>query len=338
MKKAFLCILLFPLALYAGEITLTDSLNRKVVFESLPQRIIITGKADYTLVNALYLFPEGKERLVAMNSTVHFHGNFPEKIDANFKQKQVLNRPDAEKLASYRPDVVLMKDFSRNKLGRSLEAAGIKVVYLSMETPESWFRDLRTLARLLGNSERGEDIISFMEERIQKAELPDSHDKKKTLFLYYSLKGGHVSFKIPSDQWIQTEMVKKAGGEPVWSEAVYGSGWTLVSLETIAAWDPEAIFVTSYYEDVNAVVSSLYEDPLWKGLKSVESGSLFAMAHDFFAWDLPDVRWVLGLEYMQSRLNNEEYSRESVYEYFSFMYNISLDDFQRDFAPLIFNH
>ncbi|MCJ7737231.1 MAG: hypothetical protein MUQ10_07960 [Anaerolineae bacterium] len=47
-------------------IIVTDALDREVVFASLPQRIVVTGKAAWVIGDAIYTFPDVSERLVAM--------------------------------------------------------------------------------------------------------------------------------------------------------------------------------------------------------------------------------------------------------------------------------
>ena len=52
-------------------------------------------------------------------------------------------------------------------------------------------------------------------------------------------------------------MVEIAGGEPVWADASLGQGWTQVTLEQIAAWDADQIYVASYFKDPSEVVAGL---------------------------------------------------------------------------------
>ena len=49
--------------------TVVDALGREVFFERAPERIVLTGRAWFLLVDALYAFPEADERLVAMGET-----------------------------------------------------------------------------------------------------------------------------------------------------------------------------------------------------------------------------------------------------------------------------
>ena len=59
-----------------------------------------------------------------------------------------------------------------------------------------------------------------------------------------------------------------AGGDPVWKDSELGKSWTTVTIEQIAAWNPDVIFVVSYKSPVNDVVASLKTDPPVVGIKS----------------------------------------------------------------------
>jgi iron complex transport system substrate-binding protein len=102
-------------------------------------------------------------------------------------------------------------------------------------------------------------------------------------------------------------MVQIAGGQPVWSDAKLGKGWTQVTLEQIAAWDADFIFVVSYFKNPSEVVSALKADPNWQALRATREGRLFAFPADLYSWDQPDTRWILGLTWLAGRLHPERF-------------------------------
>jgi iron complex transport system substrate-binding protein len=103
--------------------------------------------------------------------------------------------------------------------------------------------------------------------------------------------------------WLQTTMVEMAGGQPVWADANPGNGWTQVTLEQIAAWDADQIFVVSYFADPAQVVDSMKADPNWQAIRAVKEDALYAFAGDLYLWDQPDPRWILGLTWMAAKLH-----------------------------------
>jgi iron complex transport system substrate-binding protein len=80
--------------------------------------------------------------------------------------------------------------------------------------------------------------------------------------LQYSEKGGEIAFKVPPAEWIQTGIVEMAGGKPVWTDTLT-DGWTIVTLEQIAAWNPDVILVADYKGKALEAVTSLKQDDKW---------------------------------------------------------------------------
>jgi iron complex transport system substrate-binding protein len=138
--------------------------------------------------------------------------------------------------------------------------------------------------------------------------------------------------------WIQSTEVVDAGGTPVWKDAELGDSWTSVTVEQIAAWDPQYIFVISYFSPVGDVVSSLKTDPQWSELKAVKDGKLYGFAGDVFSWDQSDPRWILGLTWMATKLHPDLFSGVNITneaaEFYKTLYSMDNDTFTSKIVPL----
>jgi iron complex transport system substrate-binding protein len=163
--------------------------------------------------------------------------------------------------------------------------------------------------------------------------------KPKTLILYYSEKDGAVSFNVPPMGWMQTLLVKTAGGTPVWEDANPAKGWTKVSLEQVAAWDPEYILVVAYSKPAVEAVKVLKDDTQWKELKAVKENKLFAFASDVYSWDQPDTRWTLGLQWLAAKLHPDLFKDWDVTaaakDFYKEMYAMDDASFEKNIAPLL---
>ncbi len=322
--------------LFAMEVT--DALGREVSFERTPQRIVVAGRGLLMVADALYLFPEAPSRVIAFEKITLGKENFLTVVDPHYAMKTVLPIDvGAERIASLRPDVVLMKSYMQRKLGSSLELLGIPVLYLDFETPDQYERDIRALGHLLENDERSEEIIAFYRGRVRRVEKRvksiAEQERPRVLFLYYSERGGSRAFNIPPADWMQTILVEIAGGIPVWKDIKTGQGWTRVSFEQIAAWDVDHIFVTSYFTDIDEVKDRLIADTLWKSLRAVREDRIHAFPTDYYNWDLPDPRWILGLTWLASRLYPEKFSDVDMISetrtFFREMYFLDDDSYNR---------
>lgn len=312
-------------------VTVVDAMGRTVEFPQPPQRIVVAGRSSLTIIDTLFLFPEARERVIGLVIGRQNPGAFLNLVDPSFEQKEVLEvEAGPEQIAPLHPDVVIMRSFMAESLGGPVEQLDIPVVYVDLETPEQYFRDLATIGQLFGNSARAEEIEAFYQSGLGTVEdqLQDLGDEQKplTLLLQYTEQGGEVALNVPSASWLQTAEVELAGGNPVWKDAAQGGGWTVVNFEEIAAWDPDKVFVISYGSDSAEVVNKLKSDSQWQALKAVQNGEIYGFAADTFSWDQPDPRWILGVTWLAGKLHPDRFPdlnmMQEASEFFEQMYGL----------------
>lgn len=320
----------------------TDALGRAVRFEKAPERIVLAGKALFMVADAIYLFPEAGERIVALGSTNQGSGNFIPLIDPTFSAKITLDSSaGVEQIAAAQPDCVIMKSSNASSLGKALEAVNIPVVYLDFETPEQYPRDLKTLGQLFQNPDQAAKLSAYYKEKAdtiaQAVSGLTDEQKPKTLVLYYSEKDGAVAFNVPPMGWMQTLQIQTAGGTPVWADANPGSGWTKVNFEQVAAWNPDVIFVVAYSSPINEVVATLKADAQWQNLKAVQENKLYGFATDIYSWDQPDTRWILGLTWVAGKLHPDLFPALDITQeaqaFYLDLYGMDEAAFQKDILP-----
>jgi len=289
------------------KISVTDALDRTIEFDQLPTRIMIVGKAAFMLLDAAYLFPEAPERIIAYELRSQTGLDFVKTVYPGDGSMTVIEQDSGpEQIAPLNPDLVMMKAYLKEQLGDQVEKLGIKVVYLDLETPEQINKDIQTLGQIFGNTERANELTALFDQ--SKTKVTDitskisDEEKPSTLVLMYSDKGGEVAFSFPTLNYFQTTMVEMAGGIPVWKD-LPADGWTVVTIEQIAAWNPDAIFIIHYQGKAVEVVENLKSDANWKLLDAVQNDRLYAFPLDFQSWDQPDTRWTLGLSWMAAKLH-----------------------------------
>ncbi|PKN97889.1 MAG: molybdate ABC transporter substrate-binding protein [Chloroflexi bacterium HGW-Chloroflexi-4] len=327
----------------AAGFTVTDALERTVTFEKAPERIVLVGKALFMVADAIYLFPEAGESIVAIGTTNQSTGDFIPIIDANYDTKTILDgSAGAEQIAAEQPDLVIMKSMNAEKLGAPIEALGIPVLYLDFETADQYQRDLKTLGQLFQNPTKAEELAAWYKGKVDAVTSTISgltdEQKPRTLLLYYSDKDGTIAFNVPPMGWMQTYLIQTAGGTPVWEDANPGNGWTTVNLEQIAAWNPEVVFVVSYFVPINDVVTQMKADPQWMLLDAVKNGKLYGFATDVYSWDQPDTRWALGLDWVASKLHPDLFpdydASAEAREFYKSLYGMDEAAFESNILPL----
>lgn len=290
----------------SAEITITDATGHTVTLPENPDRIAIAGRATVMVQDAIYLFAEAPERVVALESRNQSAFAFLPVVDPDLKNKEILEKNiGPEQIAAVKPELVILKSFMAESIGEPLEQLEIPVVYLDLETPEAFYRDIEVLGEVFGNSERAVEINSYYQTRVTAVEdmVSEALDKPTVLMLRYNEDGGEVAFSVPPASWLQTRLVETAGGVPVWADAEGGSGWTVVNLEQIAAWDPEMIFLIDYAGNASEIALQLRNNSLWQNLTAVEEDQLYSFGYDFYSWDQPDTRWILGLQWLATRIH-----------------------------------
>jgi iron complex transport system substrate-binding protein len=332
------------LTIAAYPVTVTDDLQREVTFDKAPVRIVVAGRATTLLLDAMYMFPEARQSVVAYEKRLQTSDDFMPVIDPAAVDKASLQKDSsAEQIAPLNPDLVILKTYMADTLGKPLEEIGIKVVYLDLETPDVFMNDIQLMGKIFGDSTRAETILQYYQgtqASIQNYTKPlPTASNPKVLLLQYSNKGGTINFSVPATGWIQTSMVEMAGGTPVWTEASTAGAWNNVTLEQIAAWNPDMIFIIWYQGDAATVVQDVSTDPTWTQLKAMKDNQVYGFAGDFISWDQSDTRWVLGLTWLASRIHPEIFIetniKESASVFYQTLYNLTFDQVETSIYPIL---
>jgi iron complex transport system substrate-binding protein len=322
---------------------LTDSLGREVVLDHLPERVVIAGRAGQLILHAAFLFDQADSRVVAMEQRTQRSASMLPLVDSAYAEVVQLERDaSTEAIAVADPDVVLLKSYLADSVGAPLEALGLTTAYLDLETPEQFFRDVRTLGALFGDPERAEQVLDFYQERLDRvseaASTVPADERPRVLLLQYTDQGGEAAVNVPPAAWLQTMLVELAGGKPVWLDAA-GSGWTVVDLEQVAVWDPDYVFVVYYGGDPAPATEALRSDSGWASLRAVRQGQLLGFPGDFVSWDQPDTRWVLGLQWLADRLlPADAFSfdvQEEIRDFYQELYGLDEATLDKDVLPLL---
>ena len=327
-----------------GEVVVVDTLGRTVTFAEPPQRIVIAGRGTYMVTGAMFGFPAAQTQMAAIEG-----GRFNDPtiflplVDPTFADKTILERnAGPEQIAPVNPDAIVLKT-SAQELGASLEQLGVPVVYVDMESVDQYFTDLRTMGALLNTPARAEELIAYYQERLDRVAATTAdvaeEDKPSVLVIQYSEEGGEVAFEVPPAEWIQTRLVELAGGAPVWTEASESGGWGTVNLEQIAAWNPDKVFVIAYQTDAAETVELLKASPEWQALAAAQNDEIYGFPADFFTWDSPDPRWILGLQWLAAKIQPEQFAdldmMEEVRAFFAEVYGLDAESIETNVMPTL---
>src|SRR4030042_207309 len=200
-----------------GALTVTDALDRSVQLDGSPERITVAGRAALQVVDALYLFPEGRERLGALGKRGEGIAPLLAIVDANWGEKTILEQnAGAEQIAPTTPDLVIAKSAMAEELGPPLDAVAIPAFYVDLQTPEQFERDVTALGEVLGDPDRAGEILAFYQEHTDLiADAPEglaADARPSVLLIEYSDEEGTVAFSGPPAGRLPTPLGEPAGG------------------------------------------------------------------------------------------------------------------------------
>jgi len=326
----------------AAAITVTDAAGRVIQIDLPIDKVMIAGRGGGPVASVAYMFPSAKNLISGLSSAIVEAPLF-RMIDPDIDSKLAagLDTPNIEEMAAEAPDVVILKSYMRSEVGDPLEALGVKVVYVDLENLDTYLRDIKVLGKIFGAAAKAEEMADYYREKYGYVHNAtgsiESADRPKVLLLYYSAKGGAVSFKAPGAGWLQTSMMEAAGGYPL-SRELTGTGWNTVSFEQIARWNPDMMFVVTYRDDPAPadVRDMILSDPMWRGIDAVAEGRVYAFPDDckniysMGSWDTPGSRWILGLEWMAKKIQPPLFSElnlvEEARDFYLRMYGLDEDE------------
>ena len=278
MVKKFLCLLLwgvFLLLTGCGQQSIaadegyevTDSQGSVIKLPQKPQRIVTLSMGTDEIMLGLV----EPERLAAVNELLD------DPVSSNVtalaaKIPAKLGEPSAEAIAALHPDLLVIPDWGNAEQVESFRQLGIPVVVCKggrnlQEIKET----IRLLAAAAGEKERGEILISKMDNKLAEIttkteEIPPEKRKKVVLL---SLMAGYGGKGSAFD-----EACRLAGVINGRAEAGIEDG-RVMSKEQFAAINPDIIFLPTYNNhgtvDINKIRQEYLADPALQGMKAIQN-------------------------------------------------------------------
>jgi iron complex transport system substrate-binding protein len=311
----------------------TDAMGNSVKLDKPPTRVIIAGKAAVMPADALFLFPEVKGMEVLLAVTNQGLGDFFNLMDPSFvSQKRIGQQVSAEEILALKPDLVLTKSSNYESLAKKLLQFGIPTFVMDLESSEAWKTEIIELGKLLGDTVTAQMVVETFNnrERMIANALKSLQDSEKPKVLVMQVAGadGVAAFSVAPREWIQTMMVERAGGFPVWLDAdLSANSWKKVSFEQIAAWDPDHIYLISYRSGAQDFLKAIHASGQWKQLKAVKNSAVKSFPADVMNYAQSDSRWILALEWLAADLHPNRFPgfnmEERIQSFYEILYRIS---------------
>lgn len=270
------------------ELTIVDQAGREVTVKRDPQSIALC----YRVVIRFLLSLDQGDKITGIGKSEPFLEKLqPSLADCADVGKGVA---DIEALAELKPDLFFHKASDVETL-ESVEKIGVPAVGIDVETPDEMITALDIMGKVCGAEEKAEELISYYEESVAKAEkltasIPD--EKKKTAVVMGTSIG-----KVADGSMLQGGMLERAGAVNCASDLQATELWPTAGTEQIFKWNPEYIFITGSESAVYGA-DDLYNDKAWSEVRAVKDRHVYVMPAAEDSWEFPGIVSALGTEYM----------------------------------------
>ena len=257
-------------------------------FASLGHAEIAFGLIDQSRVAAIYSFfadPEGS--------------NIADQVD----DLRVIGL-EPEEVVALEPDVVVVSKFTNPDLVAVFKEAEIPVVRTALEGSNGDIPNILLMAYILGAEDRGLELaeevrsrLEFVRQRVADANVPES---ERTSVLSISSYGDIWAAGAGSNV---DSIIKDAGGVNAAAEI---DNFQQISIESIAAMNPDLIIVTQPMESGLAFAETLKTSPVLQDVAAIQNDQIHVVKTRHFTtlshWN------VRGVETLAKMLHHEDFA------------------------------
>ena len=251
-----------------------DDANRKIYLESKPERIAVTSASFLEPLHEVGGNIVG--RPASKTNTPDWAKNIPD-IGHVYQI-------DVEKLLACTPDLVIINKGMNEKLLSVLEENQIPALVIDMKTYDDVKREVKIFSQLTGNVDKGEEIINRMDAEIKNILDGATKEKFRVAILHSTAQG----LTVQLDGSIAGNIVKMFGWENVAADMTpleNNPDAAPYSMETLAAQNPDIIFVTSM-GNIDEIKSNMQqtiaENSAWQTIGAIKNNRVYYLPQDLF--------------------------------------------------------
>ena len=228
-----------------------------------------------------------------------------------------------ETIAGLVPDLVIDIGEPKDTAGEDLEnfsrAIAVPAIHIAAtlrNTPDVF----RSLGKLLGREEKGEELAAFCERVLAESEAAVKKADKKPSVLYCL---GPAGTNVMAAGSFQSEVIDMMTHNIaiVNNPSAKGTG-NETDMEQIFLWNPEIIIFAP-----DSIYDKAGSDPLWLQLPAIQKGNYYRTPSGPYNWltSPPSINRYMGLLWLGKILYNAEYDLyEKAVEYYDLFYGYEL--------------
>ena len=213
-------------------LTDTDASGHEVTVDAEPERVVtLSPSAAQTMWEI-----GGREKVVGVSQFAGFldGAESREVVTSGFP-----STVNVEKVISLEPDLVLAPNTINNDSVQQIRGAGIAVYRFELaDSVDSVYNKTQLIGQLTGECAGAEETVSQMRDRVQTVEQAVAGEERPRVYW-----GTEAGFTAGPDTFVG-QVIEKAGGHNIASEANASQPYPQLSEEFIAEQDPEFVVVS----------------------------------------------------------------------------------------------
>jgi cobalamin transport system substrate-binding protein len=274
----------------AGAITVTDDTNATVTLSQPATRIVSLAPANTEIAYAV----GAGSKMVAGTS----YDDYPAAAKSLPKIGGFSN-PNVEKIASFRPDLVLAAGGIQAGLRSKLEGLGMQVYVVDPTTYNGVMRDIAEIGQLAGSTTQAQQVVDTMKQAQADVQSKVGSLAKATVFLEIYSK---PLMTAGSSTFID-DMIGIAGGTNIGAAA--GKGFPNFSSEVLMKDDP-AVYIAD--SGSMSKPGDIGKRPGYASLSAVKDGHVYVIEDNLIA--RPGPRLAQGLQDLAKMIHPEAYAAQ----------------------------
>jgi iron complex transport system substrate-binding protein len=266
----------------AEPVTVRDAFDRSVSVPEPPQRIVTIFASNTEMVAALGL----ADRIVGIEA----YTRYPPEV---LKKPLVGGRLgfSVDEVVAQRPDLVVVTPSRQaaNQLVDPMQRLGIPIVVLLQRNVAEILSNIRLLGRLTGVPERGAQLATSLQVRLDKVEQRVAGRKKPSVIMITGRLGNGLLL-VTRPGTYTGDAVMRAGGELAFDAGTIAQ----VSPEAIFKADPDLLLFAGNEKDMKELISR----PGWSDMRAVRTRRVHAVNRAELL--IPGPRTIDGIERLAS--------------------------------------
>lgn len=282
-------------------IVLTDQAGREVTLEEPAERIVSAYYLSSSLLIALGL----EDQVVGIEMKADTRELY--KLAA----PQFLDLPavgsgkgiNVEETAALEPDLVILP-MKLAEQAEQFDALNIPCIVIDPETLDGFWETLDLLGKATGAEERATELAEYqkgiMDDVEARCMLASS---RPTVYI-----AGSDFLRTTPVGMYQDALINLCGGYNA-AMALEGTQWVDISMEELAAWNPDKIYMVSYAEYTRDDILNESQYQVLSAIQNSETDFL-VFPSSIEPWDYPTASMALGALWLANQLHPEIISEE----------------------------